>query len=63
MAPNGSCFMVTWTNFKNNLSEVGLTQDLQTVALQTFKAVGLCDSIMCEKTCMNRVSLKYIAFG
>jgi len=24
MASNGSCFMVTWTNFKNHLLEVGL---------------------------------------
>ena len=26
MASNGSCFTVTWTNFKNHLLEVGLTQ-------------------------------------
>jgi hypothetical protein len=24
MTSNGSCFMVTWTNFKNHLLEVGL---------------------------------------
>ena len=27
MAPNGSCFMVTWTIFKTHLLEVGLTQN------------------------------------
>ena len=27
MASNGSCFMVTWTIFKNHLLEVGLTQN------------------------------------
>ena len=27
MASNGSCFMVTWTNFKNHFLEVGLTQN------------------------------------
>ena len=26
MASNGSCFMVTWTIFKNHVLEVGLTQ-------------------------------------
>jgi hypothetical protein len=28
MASNGSCFMVTWTSFKNHLLEVGPTQNL-----------------------------------
>jgi hypothetical protein len=28
MSSNGSCFMVTWTIFKNHLLEVGLTQKL-----------------------------------
>jgi hypothetical protein len=27
MASNGSCFMVTWTIFKNHLLEEGLTQN------------------------------------
>jgi hypothetical protein len=27
MAPNGSCFMVTWIVFKNHLLDVGLTQN------------------------------------
>ena len=30
MALNGSCFMVTWTVFKNHLLEVGLTQNQET---------------------------------
>ena len=33
MASNGSCFMVTWTTFKNRLVEVGLTQNQETMAL------------------------------
>ena len=33
VALNGSCFMVTWTNFKNHLSEVGLTQNRDTMVL------------------------------
>jgi hypothetical protein len=33
MASNGSCFMVTWTIFKNHLLEVGLTQYRKTVTL------------------------------
>jgi hypothetical protein len=33
MASNGSCFMVTWIVFKNYLLEVGLTQNLETMAL------------------------------
>jgi hypothetical protein len=30
MAPNGSCYMVTWTIFKNHLLVVGLTQNRET---------------------------------
>jgi hypothetical protein len=33
MASNGSYFMVTLTIFKNHLSEVGLTQNRETMAL------------------------------
>jgi hypothetical protein len=33
MASNESCFMVTWTIFKNHLLEVGLTQNRETMAL------------------------------
>ena len=33
IALNGSCFMITWTIFKNYLLEVGLTQNRETMAL------------------------------
>ena len=41
MASNGSCFMVTWTIFKNHLLEVGLTQNRETMALQSLTTVDL----------------------
>ena len=42
MASNGSCFMVTWTAFKNHfLEEVGLTQNQETMAFWTLTTVGL----------------------
>ena len=45
---NGSCFMVTWTYFKNHLLEVGLTQNRETMALQMLTTVDLFYFIMCE---------------
>jgi hypothetical protein len=48
MTSNGSCFMVTWTIFKNHLLEVGLTQNQETMALQTLTTVDLLHFIMCE---------------
>ena len=48
MASNGSCSMVTWTILKNHVLEVGLTQDQETMALQTLTIVDLFDLIMCE---------------
>jgi hypothetical protein len=48
MVSNGSCFMVTWTIFKNHLLEVGLTQNRETMALQTLTTVDLVYFIMCE---------------
>ena len=48
MASNGSCFMVTWTIFKNHLLEVGLTQNQETMALQTLTTVDLFSFIVCE---------------
>ena len=49
MASNGSCFVVTWTIFKNRLLEVGLTQNWQeTMALRTLTTVDLFYYIMCE---------------
>jgi hypothetical protein len=42
--------------FQNQLLEVGLTQNRETVALQTLTIV---DSILsCVRTCINRNSLK-----
>ena len=37
MALNGLCFMVTWTTLKNDLLEVGLTQNRETMALRMGK--------------------------
>ena len=49
IASNGSCFLVTWTTFKNHLLEVGLTQNRETMALQMLTTVvGLFYIIMCE---------------
>jgi hypothetical protein len=48
-ASNGSCFMVTWTIFKNALVEVGLTHNMETMAFQTLTTVDLFYSKMCEK--------------
>ena len=48
MALNGSCFMVTCTIFKNHLSEAGLTQNRETMALRTFTTVDLFYFITCE---------------
>jgi hypothetical protein len=39
MASNESCFRVTWIIFKNRLLEVGLTQNRDTMALQTLTTV------------------------
>jgi hypothetical protein len=48
MASNESCFMVTWIIFKNHLLEVGLTQNRETMALQTLTTVNLFNFIMRE---------------
>ena len=48
MASNGSCFMVTWTIFKDQLLEVGLTQNWETMAPRTFTTAGLFYFIMWE---------------
>ena len=48
MASNKSCFMVTWTFFKNHLLEVGLTQKWETMALRMFTIIYLFYFIMCE---------------
>ena len=48
MASNGSCFLVTWTIFKNHLLEVGLTQNQETMALRTLTTIDLFYLIMRE---------------
>ena len=48
MASNGSCFIGTWTVFKNHLLEVGLTRNQETMALRTLTTVGLFYFIMFE---------------
>ena len=48
MASDGSRFTVTWIIFKNHLLEVGLTQNRETMALQTLTTVDLFYFIMCE---------------
>ena len=40
-ASNGSCFMVTWIIVKNHLLEVDLTQNRETMTLQTLTTVDL----------------------
>ena len=57
MASNGSCFMVTWTSFKNHLLEVGLTQNRETMALRTSQPL-VYFILSCVRTRMNRNSLK-----
>ena len=47
-ASKASCFMVTWTFFKSHLLEVGLTQNLETMALRMLTIVELFYFIMCE---------------
>ena len=47
-ASTGSCFMVTWIIFKNHLLEVGLTQNLETMALRMLTTVDLFYSITRE---------------
>ena len=48
MSSSWSCFMIIWTNFKNNLLEVGLTQTQETLTLQNFTTIGLFYFIMCK---------------
>ena len=48
MESNGSCFMVIWAIFKNHLLEVGLTQNWETMPLQTLTPIDLFYFNMCE---------------
>ena len=46
MAFNGSCIIVTWTDFKNHFLEVGLTQNRETMALQTLTTIDFIIFVM-----------------
>ena len=48
MAPHGSCFVVTWIIYKNDLLEVGLTVKCETISLRSLTIVDLLYFIMCE---------------
>ena len=48
MASNGSCFMVTWSTFKNRLLKVGLTWNRETMALWMLTTIDLSYFITCE---------------
>jgi hypothetical protein len=48
MASSEPCFVVIWSIFKNHLLEVGLTQNRETLALQTLTTVDLFYFTMCE---------------
>jgi hypothetical protein len=61
MASNGSCFMVTWIIFNNHFLEVGLTQNMEIMALQTLTTIDLFYVIMCEDPCEQKFI--EIAFG
>ena len=58
MTSTGSCFMVTWTIFKNHLQEAGQTQNRKTMALRTLTAVGFFYFLSRVKTRVNRNPLK-----
>ena len=53
MATNGSCFMVTWTIFKDHLLEVGLTQNRETVALQMLTTNDLLGLSVGQSLCID----------
>jgi hypothetical protein len=44
----GSCFMVTWTIFRNHLLEVGLIENRETMALRPLKTIDSFYFIMFE---------------
>ena len=56
MASNGSCFMVTWTLFKNHLLKVGQTQIQVTMAL---RALTMVVSIECHSNMSNALLLVF----
>jgi len=63
MTSNGSCFMITWTVFKNHLLEARLTQNQVTMALRTLTTIDLVYFIMCEDPCGFIETFIEITFG
>jgi hypothetical protein len=61
MASNGTCFMVTWTTFKDHLLEVALTQNRESMTLWTLTTIALYYFIMCEDP--HEQKFVEIAFG
>ena len=61
MASNGSCFMAARTIIRTHLLEVGLTQNLETMALRMLTTVGLFYFNMCEDP--HEWNFVEIAFG
>ena len=58
VASHGSCFVATWTTFKKPFLEGRLTQNQETMALQTLKTVDLLYFTMCEDPHEYRHPLK-----
>ena len=58
VASNGSCFMATWTIFKNHLMETCLTENRKTLALRMLTTVGLFYLTTCEYPHEQNKSLK-----
>ena len=54
--------MVTWTIFQNPLMEVGLTEDRETMTLQTLTSVDFCSILSCVRTRTNKKIIE-LAFG
>ena len=61
MASNGSCFMCTWTIFKNHILKVGLTHNREIMTLRTLTTVGIFYYIMCKNP--HDYTFIEIAFG
>jgi hypothetical protein len=58
VALDGSCFMVTWTIFKNHLLGVGLPQSRRPWHSECSQPL-VCSILSCVRTCVNRFSLKW----
>ena len=63
MASNGSCCMVTWAIFKNDLLEVGLARNLETMTLQMLTTVDFFYFIMSEDPVNENSLEKHLGEG